>query len=196
MRTVLILSLLCPAARAQEISDMSVMFGAAGTPAVAVAVTPTQPAAAASRSLGWTCQFALAARFYSTAAGSLYWYFEAPFTFVFGGEVAGVKRNASYVTPGVRFKIPTKTRILFYGVLGGGYAVYNEKDGMIDGQLTAAQESGVTRPAADLGGGIDLRLNHLVSLRADGRDYITPAGLGGSTGHNHPLFAAGIAFHL
>jgi hypothetical protein len=61
--------------------------------------------------------------------------------------------------------------------------------------LTATEDPSGSHAAADFGGGVDLRLSQFVSLRVDGRDYITPAGLGGAIGHTHP-FVAGIAFHL
>jgi hypothetical protein len=196
IRTVLIFSLLCPAAWAQEKWDSSIMFGGVSTSAAVFAATPTQPAAATSGSVGWTWQWTSAHRFHSSAACHFYWYWEVPLVFTFGGEAAGVKRAASYFTPGVRFKIPAGTRVSFYGALGGGYIIDNEKDTLIDGQLTAVQDPSGVHPAADFGGGVDLRLNHLVSLRVDGRDYITPVGLGGTAGRNHPLFVAGIAFHM
>jgi hypothetical protein len=201
MRTILICLLLCPGVRAQEKWDISTLFGAAGTssilvPAGAVSTTPAQPAAFSSGSMGWTWQWTSAHRFRSSAAGSLYWYWEVPLTFFHGGDVVGLERAGDYFTPGIRLKIPLKTRVSFYGALGGGISQFNEKDALIHAQLTAAQDPSSAHPAADFGGGIDLRLNQFVSLRLDGRDYITPAGLGGTTGRNHPLFMAGIAFHM
>jgi hypothetical protein len=196
MRTVLILTLLCPAAWAQreERMDMSILYGAVSEPAVTVVATSTQPAGAASRTIGLTYQWSTAYRLYSNAAGSLY--LELPFANVFSGEVAGISRGAWYFTPGVRFRIPTKTRVSFYGALGGGFALFDEKDALMNGQLTATEDPSGSHAAADFGGGIDLRLNRFMSLRVDGRDYITPAGLGGTTGRNHPVFVAGVAFHL
>jgi hypothetical protein len=196
MRTALILTVLCLPAPAQEKWDMSTLVGAVGTSSALFAATPTQPAAATSGSLGWTWQWTSAHRFHSNAACTLYWYWEMPLTFFHGEEVAGIKRVGDYFTPSIRLKIPIKTRISFYGALGGGWAQYNEKDVLVNGQVTATQDPSIAHPAADFGGGIDLRLSHFISLRVDGRDYITPAGLGGTTGRNHPLFVAGIAFHM
>ncbi len=196
MRTVLIFSLLCPAAWAQERWDISTLFGAVSTSPVMVAATPTLAGGPSSGSIGWTWQWTSAHRFHSNAACTLYWYWEVPLTFFHAEEVSGLKRAGDYFTPSIRLKIPTKSRISFYGVLGGGWAQYNEKDVLVNGQLTATQDPSIAHPAADFGGGIDLRLSQSVSLRVDGRDYITPAGLDGTTGRNHPLFVAGIAFHM
>ncbi len=175
---------------------MSTRFGAVGASSALFAATPTQPAAATSGSIGWTWQWTSAHRFHSSAACTVFWYWEVPLTFFNGEEVAGLKRAGSYFTPGIRLKIPTKTRVSFYGAIGGGYALYNEKDSLMNGQLTATEDPSGVHPAADFGCGVDLRLSQFVSLRVDGRDYITPAGLGGEPGRNHPLFVAGIAFHL
>ena len=51
-------------------------------------------------------------------------------------------------------------------------------------------------PAFGFGGGIDLRLTRLLSLRGDARDFVTKADLGGVTGRNHGIFQAGFAFHF
>jgi hypothetical protein len=195
MRIALLISILCAPAWAQEHWDMGLLFGAAGTSSVVVAATPTQAAGSSSGSVGWNWQWTSAFLLHSNEAGKLNWYAEVPLTFFHAEEVADIERVGDYFTPGIRLKIATKTRISFYGVVGGGWAQYNEKDALLNGQLTAAADAATGHPAADVGGGIDLRLNQFVSLRLDGRDYITPPGFGGTTGRNHPLFAAGIAFH-
>ena len=54
----------------------------------------------------------------------------------------------------------------------------------------------ITTAAFGFGGGIDFRLTRLLSLRAEGRDFLTRSGLGGTNGHSHAFFMAGIGFHF
>ena len=49
--------------------------------------------------------------------------------------------------------------------------------------------------AVDFGGGLDLRLTRLMSLRAEARDFVTGRGLGGVEGRHHPIFGFGLGFH-
>lgn len=195
MRTALILTLLCPAAWAQgwQNSDFSFLFGGVRTQGVVV-TTPSGSTAGVPGSVAFATQTAFGHQVLSTAAGNLY--FELPMTFVFSPSDATIDSAATYFTPGVRFKIPTGTRISFYGAVGGGAALYNERDTLINGQLTATQDMAIGHPVLDVGGGADLRLSRFLSLRAEGRDFIAPAGLGGTAGHNHLVFLAGFAFHL
>jgi hypothetical protein len=186
---------------AQQNMDVSFMFGPARTSDVVLAGTTPGTTGFDSGSIRVTFQTAWAKQFYSTPAGNLY--VELPITFgphqsatIPGGTAGGLDRASTYFTPGLRLKIPTATRISFYGAVGGGIVIYGEKDAVINGQLTAATDPSFGHPVADFAGGVDLRLSHWVSLRAEGRDFIAPAGLGGTAGHNHPLFLLGFAFHL
>jgi hypothetical protein len=193
--TLLTFLLACPAACAQgpQNSDFGFMLGAASFPGVAVAATSTQPAGFAPGFVRWNLQTSYAHQFHTIAIGSLF--IEVPITFT-GKDTPLVNRADTYFTPGIRLKIPTGTRISFYAAAGGGMVINGEKDALVNGVLTATNDPAIGHPVADFGGGIDLRLTRFVSLRAEGRDFITPAGLGGTLGHNHALFAAGIAFHL
>jgi len=195
MRRVLTLLLLCPAAWAQDRWETSFLYGAFSAPAVVVAATPTQVAGGAARSIGWSWQWTSAFQFYATASGRLSWNLEVPLTFATTGAAAGLTRASNYFTPGVRLKIPAGNRFSFYGAAGGGWAEFGDKDAVMNGQLTATVDPSAAHPAADVGGGVDLRLSSFLSMRIDGRDYITPTGLGGTTGRNHVLFATGIVFH-
>jgi hypothetical protein len=196
MRSVVTLLVLCPAIWAQEKWEMSFLYGAVSTPAVIVAATPTQAAGGASRSIGWSWQWTSAYQFASGEEHHLYWYVEVPLTFVSSGSAAGLSRGSNYFTPGVRLKVPMGSRVFFYAAADGGFAQFSNKDTVINGQLTAMDDPSIGHPAAGFGGGVDLLVHSFVSLRLEGRDYITPSGLGGTTGRNHALFAAGIVFHM
>jgi|HubBroStandDraft_6_1064221.scaffolds.fasta_scaffold787803_2 hypothetical protein len=195
MRLIVSLILLCPAAWAQDRWEVSFLFGALHAPAVVVAATPTQVSGGAPPSIGWNWQWASAFQLSSADRHRFLWSLEVPITFVHVGSAAGLTRSSNYFTPGVRLKFPAGNRFSFYGAAGGGMAQFGDKDAVINGQLTAAEDTSIAHPAADFGGGADLHLNSFLSLRVDGRDYITPTGFGGTTGRNHALFAAGFVFH-
>jgi hypothetical protein len=190
-----LLLLLCPVAWAQgpQNSDFGFSLGASSFPRVAVQATSTQPAGFAPGFVRWNLQTSYAHQVHSAAIGNLF--VEMPITFA-GKDTPLVLRSNTYFTPGIRLKIPTRTRISFYAALGGGMVINGEKDTLVNGQLTARTDPTVASLAADFGGGIDLRLSRLFSLRVEGRDFITPAGLGGTLGHNHAVFLAGIAVHI
>jgi hypothetical protein len=196
MPSVLTLIVLCPAVWAQQKWEMSFLYGAVNTPAVVVAATPTQVAGGASRSIGWSWQWTNAFEVSSSSTGRVSWYMEVPLTFVSSGSAAGLTRGSNYFTPGVRLKVRTGSRVSLYAAAGGGFAQFSDKDTLTNGQLTATEDPSTGHPAADLGGGADLSVDHFVSLRLEGRDYITPPGLGGTTGRNHFLLALGIVFHM
>ena len=195
MRLAVSLILLCPVAWAQDRWELSFLFGAVHAPAVVVAAAPAQVAGGAAPSIGWNWQWASAFQFSSADKHRFLWSVEVPITFVEVGSAAGLARSSNYFTPGVRLKFPAGNRFSFYGAVGGGMAQFGDKDAVMNGQLTAAEDTSIAHPAADFGGGVDVRLNSCLSLRVDGRDYVTPAGFGGTTGRNHALFAAGIVLH-
>jgi hypothetical protein len=179
--------------------DISFMFGPVFTKGVAV-VGPAG-SVMVSGSVGYSTQISYGYQVATTAAGNLF--IELPSTFVFGlsgtvanGVVSSLDRDTWYTTPGVRFKIPTGTRISFYGVLGVGAAFYNERDSVVSGQLVATHSNTTAQPALDVGGGIDFRISRWLSLRADERDFVSAAGYGGTAGHNHLQFLMGVAFHF
>src|SRR2546422_549987 len=50
--------------------------------------------------------------------------------------------------------------------------------------------------AGGIGGGIDVRLARLISLRGEARDFISTTGFqGGSTSHHYVVFGFGFGFH-
>ena len=62
--------------------------------------------------------------------------------------------------------------------------------------MTTIARIASTAAAFGFGGGLDFRLTRLLSLRFEGRDFVTRAGLGGERGRTHPFFAVGIGFHF
>jgi hypothetical protein len=153
-------------------------------------------------SSGVTFQMSFGYQVKSTKAGNLW--IETPFTYAWQGtgaiagtNLAGFTRDVTYITPGVRLKSPTFGRVSFYGAAGGGYAGFWRIDGVVSGTNGTVAANTSFHPSAifDYAGGIDIRLSRLLSLRAEGRDFFGATNLGGVTGHNHPVFLIGLAFH-
>jgi hypothetical protein len=154
-------------------------------------------------SAGFAYQLNYGYQLTSTKAGNLW--LETPFTYVFQGlatftgtTMGSIDRTGIYMTPGLRLKTPTYGRVSFYGALGGGSGSFSRVTSVTsqaNGTLLA-NESRSIHPVADFAGGIDLRLSLRISLRAEGRDFLSAAHLGGVDGHHHPVFLAGLAFHF
>lgn len=154
-------------------------------------------------SAGAVTQFSGGYQVGSTKAGSLW--IELPMTFTWqgtgtinGNTVASIDRNAWYFTPSVRLKSPTVGRFTFYGAAGGGMGALSKTNSVDSGANGTVQINSTVqiRPVFDYAGGIDLRLSRLLSIRAEGRDFVSAANLGGVSGHNHAVFLAGFAFHF
>ena len=80
---------------------------------------------------------------------------------------------------------------------GGGPGTFYKVDSAVSGaSQVSVTTSFVVRPVASIAGGIDMRLSRRLSLRAEARDFVSGANLGGVSGHNHPVFLAGLAFHF
>jgi hypothetical protein len=112
-----------------------------------------------------------------------------------GSAIAGNNGPDIFFTPGARIKFTPESRVSFYGALGLGIASFGPTSSIIP-PLTVVNGSRQNSFAVDFGGGIDFRLTRLLSLRADVRDFVTDAGLGGTSGRNHAIFQAGIGFHF
>jgi hypothetical protein len=111
-----------------------------------------------------------------TRAGELY--VELPF--VWGGTAR------TFVTPGVRFKLATPSRVSPFGAIGAGVATFGGK--LVPNRRTTG--------AFEFGGGFDVRFSRLTSFRCEVRDFLTPRGANGLAARNHPIFSVGIGLHF
>jgi hypothetical protein len=111
-----------------------------------------------------------------------------------GSTIEGSARNTIFFTPGVRWKFTPASRVSFYVAAGGGLASFGENFGLVQPGLVSGSIGRVTTGALGFGGGIDIRLTRLVSLRAEGRDLITRGNIDGSA--NHTLLMVGAALHF
>ena len=201
MRIAWMFLLLTCAAWAQGVQNMEAFWMVGGVHSSASVVQGTN--ALLSGSVGFATQIGWAYQVASTKAGNLW--IDTPSTYswqgfgtITGSTVASVDRDVWYFTPGVRLKTPTFGRVSFYGVLGGGIGAFSKVDSVVSGAngTVMANSSVHISPVFDYAGGIDLRLSRLLSLRGEGRDFFSAAHLGGVSGHNHPVFLAGLAFHF
>ena len=101
-----------------------------------------------------------------------------------------------FFTPGVRLKFSPESRVSFYGALGGGLGSFGEIRSSTGNGNVSVSGGRTTTAALDFGGGLDFRLTRLLSLRVEGRDFVTRSGLGGSAGMHHTMVQFGIAFHF
>jgi hypothetical protein len=130
-------------------------------------------------------------------------YSEFPVIFAARGDsVTGpytVSDNASGMgafLPGARFRFPSFGRASFFVAAGGGIGWY-DRNVISVGRTSVSINCGVTAtPAFDFGGGMDLRLTRLLSLRGEVRDLITSQGSLNGVGHHNPIIAFGPAFHF
>lgn len=204
------------AQRAQN-TDISFLFGAVGTlgpsgpPTFAIipsgpsGPTPIGPAPTVTGSFGFAMQANFGYQVKSFSKGSLY--VETPFVFVWSGSgtVSGVQGNTSvdsidhsswYILPGMRWRIPTGTRVSFYTALGGGVAFIHEEDVLVANPLVMTTNATLAKPVLDFGVGMDVRISRWLSLRVDARDYVHSSASDVPQHYNHAAVFAGVAFHF
>lgn len=202
------------AQRAQN-TDMSFLLGAVGTSGSVATTSATIPGGATGPiqveiprvtgtfGVAWQANFGYQVASFSK--GSLY--VETPFVFVWtgSGTVAGAQGNPSvtsidhsswYLLPGVRWRIPTGTRLSFYVAGGGGVAFIHEGDTFLANQQVTTINTTLAKPVVDFGVGADLRISRWLSIRVDARDYVHGAESDVPQRHNHAAVFAGVAFHF
>jgi hypothetical protein len=180
-------------ARAQN-SDLGILTGSAGRPSEAVPGSNSR----LESPWPWFTQITYAWQLRDLPAGHLY--IELPL--VLGSNPSGVVansdvstpgRNTIFFAPGLRFKIPVRSRLSLYAALGVGIASFGVGDVPANSVVIPSRtSSGVV----DFGGGLDFRITRLLSLRMEARDFVTRPGLGGYQGRNHPTFQIGVGFHF
>ena len=190
MKRILVALVFGGAACAQN-SDLGLLLGVS-------AVRSEVSGVRASAELGAHMQINYAAQLKETSGGRLY--LELPL--LLGGQMrASVQNGVSassgaivYFTPGIRWNLPVHDRVSLYGTAGVGLAGFGGHKVTVTGRTVSTHSGFETALAGGAGGGLDLRLSRLMSLRVEARDFITRAGLG-AAGHNHVVFGFGVGFH-
>lgn len=178
-------------------TEISFLYGFSG-PNGSVVLSPSLRV---EGSVGASYQVAAAFQVLDRGNGGLY--VEVPLTLV--ANVSGVVANGVqsstrgivFLTPGIRYKQSLHSRLAVYGVLGGGLGSFGQElDTISSGGVAANISTRTNVPVLDFGGGIDIRLTRLLSLRAEERDFVSRSGQAGFAGHNHPVFGVGVGFHF
>jgi hypothetical protein len=92
-----------------------------------------------------------------------------------------------YLTPGLRLKLFSGSRLSPWGAIGGGYALYEASAQLSNGQNITNKF--LNRAGFDYGGGLDYRLFRFIGLRGEERDFFSGnpnlnVALNSSTQHN------------
>jgi len=193
-RTIMLLLFLLPGAALAQNSDLAFLVGAAG-PSYA---TVSEGTVTASVRVGLQVNYA--AQLHETGAGQLY--LELPLMIAahlrgtIENDVTTTISDSLFFTPGARWRFTPQKRVSFYAAAGVGIGSFATSISQVGGGVVSNTNDRITTVAFGFGGGIDFRLTRLLSLRAEGRDFLTRSGLGGDSGKNHPFFMAGIGFHF
>ena len=115
---------------------------------------------------------------------------------VVAGTISSSSTDTFFFTPGVRWHYTIHPRVALYGSVGAGIAVLEADRSFVGNGIVSSSSDTTVTGAFGFGGGIDFRLTRLLSLRAEGRDFVTRAGLGGESGHSHPIFSVGVGLHF
>ena len=113
------------------------------------------------------------------------------------GGMGSVGSSSSdlFLTPGLRFRLLPRSGASIYASGGFGFASFGGTPVFV-APATVRTGNRQDSPALGFGGAVDVRISRLVSFRADVRDFVTKAALGGVDGRNHVTFQPGIAFHF
>ena len=128
-------------------------------------------------------------------------YLELPFLWggsarsVVGPGVLASNEGNLLFTPGVRWNLPVHSRVSLYGTAGAGLIGSRREQASVSGMTVMAIDKYRVSLAGGIGGGIDLRLSRLISLRAEARDFISGTGFDASSSHHYVIFGFGFGFH-
>jgi opacity protein-like surface antigen len=190
----LAVAILSAATAAAQNSDLGLLLGVSVRPSATITPGRIEGSVSASGQINYAIQLREA------NAGLLY--LELPLMIadtqraVIAESVSSSNTATTFFTPGVRWHYTIHPRVALYGSVGGGIAVLSGRSSFVGSGVVSSSSSASVNPAFGFGGGIDFRLTRLLSLRAEGRDFITRAGLGDESGHNHPFFTVGVGFHF
>jgi opacity protein-like surface antigen len=109
------------------------------------------------------------------------------------GRIAASGGQYVFFTPGGRFEFGHGSRLVPYLAAGFGAASVEAGRVELDNVIRISAITGV-KPAFDFAGGLEFRLSRHIGLRGEVRDFVVAGS--GVDARNHPVFAAGLAFHF
>jgi hypothetical protein len=183
---------------AQQNSDVSIMgglFQSAKTTVSGTTIQVTSPSGP-SGEVNFGYQILRRSRLELWIETPLVFGFYSLSTSVTNGTTSSSGSTSFAFTPGVRVRIPTQSRLSVYGVGGFGLGTFAHFQSVVDGTSAHSEAIFSSRPAFDLGGGADIRLTRLLSLRAEVRDIIPAGALSSGMARNRVFYEFGFAFHF
>jgi opacity protein-like surface antigen len=127
-------------------------------------------------STGLTYQFSYAQRVVDARAAALY--FELPFAGTPRTKIESTNAlsprsySSIFITPGIKLKLLPGLKYSPYLVAGVGYARFNSSQTLLSGDPNR-EDRQANRAVFGYGGGIDVRVFSIVSLRGEVRDFVT-----------------------
>ncbi|MBI5084705.1 MAG: outer membrane beta-barrel protein [Acidobacteria bacterium] len=193
IRSAALAAFACAATFAQN-SDLGLLLGASVRNSAVVSPGRIEGSVSAGFQINYAVQL------HEAAAGRLY--LELPLMIsndtrgVISTSISSSSSTTVFFTPGVRFHHTVHPRVALYAAAGGGLASLEGKVSTLGPGLLSARADRANSAAFGFGAGLDFRVTRLISIRAEGRDFVTRAGLGGERGRNHPFFTVGVGFHF
>ena len=189
------LILLPQAARAQFVQNMDIYFLFGGAPAHSqtVAGLAALPGATLlTNATGYGYQIV------RKSAASLWVEFSPLFSsgrIAASGTPGSANLDWNTFTLGVRFMVPVQSRISLYGATGGGAGWFHELY-IAGGSNPFLASTSTAHGVFDFGGGVDVRVIRMFSVRGEVRDFVTGTNLSGTAGRHHVVIMGGIAMHF
>ena len=189
------LTILSQTARAQFVQNMDIYFLFGGSPAQSQTVGGQAALSGTTllvQATGYGYQIV------RKSAASLWVEFSPLFS---SGKVtaSGISGSTNLdwqaFTLGVRFMVPVQSRISLYGATGGGVGWFRELY-IAGGSNPLLSSTRTAHGVYDFGGGVDVRVIRMFSVRGEVRDFVTGTNLSGTSGRNHVVIMGGLAMHF
>lgn len=198
LRSALILLITASAAAAQPLgghflqnSDVSLLFGLTTVPSHTLsnpAITVRGATTGTGVSFGYGYQL-------WRLAGATVWlqYSNTSAGHSLGAGSAGsIDGGWGSYTLGGRISVPVTSRLVLFGMVGGGAGSFHQYNLGADG---SAKSFETWHGVAETSGGFDIRVLRHFSLRIQATDIVSGRNLSGYPGVNHFAALGGIAFH-
>lgn len=182
-------------AMAQSRNELGLLLGGTLVPNQTINSAVANPASITFNK-GLTYQATFAHRLYDAHLAALY--FELPFLATPNADIHSdnplvpTALASLFITPGLRVKVLPGWPISPWASVGGGYARFDEGSMLQDGSTNTGKK-GTNTGAIQFGGGVDVHLIPLISLRGEVRDFYSghPQFNVTANSHQHNVVVSG-----
>ena len=179
------------------IQNMDIYLGFGGFPIQSQTVVGT--ATGLSSSVAATASFAYGYQISHWSNASLW--IEIPFSYEASHQrtsvlPGNVELDTSFITPGLRFMVPVRTRVSVFGSAGGGVGFYQQPELVNQAAPSMIIARNPIHGVVDFAGGVDFRVNRTFSIRVQVRDFVSGHNLSGVAGVNHIMPTVGLGYHF